>query len=118
MRIGAFNCPKGRWCGEQNLHFMVLNDPPENTSIRRANGLALKQHGGASGQQRRVDNVGMTNDPTDIRRRPINIARLHIIDIRHAPPKRHRMPAIIANDTLWLAGGAGGVEDIQRVSRL
>ena len=60
----------------------------------------------------------MTNNPANIRRCPINIARPHIVNMAHRPMKRDSMTAIVTNHTFRLAGSPRCVKDIKRVSCL
>ncbi len=53
----------------------VLRDhPPEGAGVRRADRLALVEHARAAVQQRRVDDVGMADDPADVGGRPEDLA--------------------------------------------
>ena len=97
---------------------MLLDDPPEGAGVGRAYGLALEHDRGATVQQGRVDDVGVADHPSDIRGRPVHLARLDIVKVFHCPLERHRVPAIVANGTLGPAGRTGGVEDVKRVSGL
>ena len=60
----------------------------------------------------------MANDPADVGCGPIDLARLRVIDVWHAPVQCHRMSTIVTDDALWLAGGSRGVEDIEWIGRL
>ena len=97
---------------------MLGDDPPEHAGVGRSDGLAFKQHRRATGDQRRIDDVGMADHPADVRCGPVNLAGMGVIDVRHGPLQRHRMAAIVADHALGLAGGAGGVEYVERVGRL
>ena len=97
---------------------MLLDDPPEDAGVRRSDRLALEQDCRASGDQRRIDDVGMPDHPADVGCRPVDVPGLDIIDVRHRPLQRHRMPAIVADDAFRLAGGARSVEDVERIGRL
>ena len=118
VRVGTFYRPESGWRGEQHLDPMIPDHPPEHPGIRGADGLALEQYGRTSRDQRRVDDIGMPDHPADVRRRPIDVTRIDVIDVRHRPLQRHRMPAIVAHHALWLAGRPGSVEDIKRVRGL
>ena len=118
VRVGALDGAEGSRRGEQDLDLMLLDDPPENAGVRRSDRLALEQDRRASGDQRRIDDVGMPDHPADVGCRPVDVTRLDIIDVRHRPLQRHRVPAIVADNAFRLAGGTRGVEDIERISRL
>ena len=61
--------------GEQRDAAVLGDDPPERAGIGRADRLALVQDRGAAVQQRRVDDVGMADDPADVGGRPEHLAR-------------------------------------------
>ncbi len=91
---------------------------PECAGVRRADGLALEQHRRVAVQQRPVDDVGVTDDPADVGRGPVDLARLDAVDVLHGPVERHRVAAVVAHDALRLAGRAGGVQNVERVGRV
>ena len=92
---------------------------PARTRPRRACRPACPRTGPSSpDEQRRVDDVGVADHPADVRGRPEDLARVHVVDVRHAPRERHRVPAVVAHDALGTAGRARGVEDVERVGRL
>ena len=94
----------------------VLGDhPPERARVRRADRLALVEHRGRADEQRRVDDVGVADDPADVAGGPEHVARADVVDVAHAPRQRHRVTAVVAHDALGLAGRAGGVEHVERV---
>ena len=116
--ISTFDRAKRCRGSEQYLDPVILNDPPEHPCIGRADRFSLKQHGRTAGNQRRIGDVGMANDPADVGCGPIDLARLRVIDVRHAPVQCHRMSTIVTDDALWLAGGSRGVKDIEWIGRL
>ena len=77
--------------------------------------LALVQHGGAPGQQRGVHDIGMPDHPAHVGGGPEHVARAHVVDVGHAPAQRHRVPAVVPDHALGPGGGAGRVQDVQRV---
>ncbi len=103
--------------GEQHLDLVVGDHPPEGPGIGRAHRLAFVDDRRAAVKQRGVDDIGMADDPADIRGRPVHIAGLDVVDVLHGPLERHQMAAIVADHALRLAGGAGGVEDVERIGR-
>ena len=109
--------PEGRGRGEQRGDLVLLDDAPIDACVRRADRLALEQDGRVSGKQRRIDDVGMADDPADIGRGPEDLAGLHAIDVFHRPVQHHHMAAIVPHHALGLARRAGGVEDVERVER-
>ncbi len=94
---------------------MIGDHPPERARVRRPDRLALVEHGGTAVQQRRVDDVGVADDPADVGRRPPHLARLDPVDVVHRPFQRDRMATVVTHDPLRPAGGARGVEDVERV---
>ena len=96
---------------------IVLDHPPEGARVRRADRLALIKDAGAAVHQRRVDNVGMADDPADVGAGPEGLARLDAVDRRHRPFERDDIAADVAHDALRHAGGAGGIENIERIGR-
>ena len=66
-------------------------------------------------EERRVDDVGVADDPADVGSRPVDLARIDPVDVLHRPGERDRVAAVVADDALRLAGRPGGVEDVERV---
>ena len=66
-------------------------------------------------EQRRVDDVGVADDPADVRGRPEDVAGVGVVDVGHAPPQRDGVAAVVAHDALRAAGRARRVEDVERV---
>ena len=104
--------------GEQRLHVVVGDDPPEGPGVRSADRLALVEHGRRSDDQRRVDDVGVADDPADVAGRPEDLARADAVDVLHGPRERDGVTAVVAHDALGLAGRPGGVEHVERVGRV
>ncbi len=102
---------------EQRDHAVLGDHAPERARVGGADRLALVQHGRAAVQQRRVDDVGVTDDPADVRRRPPDLARFDPVDVRHRPLQRHGVTAVVADDPLRLTRGARRVEDVERIGR-
>ena len=100
---------------EHGAHAVLRDHPPIGPGIRRADRLALVEDRRATIDQRCVNDVGVADHPADIRRRPPHLAGLPVVDAAHGPVQRDQVPAVVAHDALGIAGGAGGVEDIERV---
>ena len=83
--VFAFYGAKRRGGGEHDLDVVFGYHPPENTGIRGAHRFAFEQNGGATFEQRSIDDVGMTDHPAHIRSRPVNITGSHIVDGAHGP---------------------------------
>ena len=78
LAVGVFlldRADRGRR-GEHRLHPVLGRHPPERARIRRADRLALVEHGRRAEQQRAVDDVGVADDPADIGGGPIHVAGL------------------------------------------
>ena len=84
------------------LHAVLGDHPPERAGVRRADRLALVQDGGRADQQRRVDDVGVADDPADVGGGPAHVARADVVDVRHRPVQRDRVAAVVAHDALGL----------------
>ena len=102
--------------GEQHLDAVFGDDPPECARIGSAHRLTLVQHGRGTSEQRPVDDVGMADHPAHIGGRPEDIAGFDAIDVSHTPRQSHGVTTVIPDNAFGLAGGARGVEHIQRIS--
>ena len=69
-------------------------------------------------QQRPVDDVGVADDPADVRGRPVDLTRIDVVDVLHRPLERDGVAAVVAHDPLRPAGRPGRVEDVERIGRL
>ena len=97
-------------------------DTPYSASTRQnapasgvPDGLALVDDGGVSVEQRRVADVRVSDHPADVGRGPVHLAGLDPVDVLHRPLQRDGVAAVVANHALGLAGGAGGVEDVEGI---
>ena len=94
---------------------MFSNNAPKGRGIRCADRLAFEDDRCVAVSQRRITNIGMSNDPTHVRGGPKDIARIHIVDVFHRPVQRHQMASGGADNALWGAGCARGIENISRM---
>ena len=101
--------------GEQRRPPVLGDDAPERAGIGRADRLALVEDRGAAVEQRRVDDVGMADHPADVGGRPPHLAGIDAVEILHRPFQRDHVAAIVAHHAFGHAGGAGGVEDVERI---
>ena len=85
--------------------------------VRRADRFALVEDRRRAHEQRRVDDVGVPDDPADVGRGEHRLARADGVDVGHRPGHRHRVATAVAHHALRLPGGARGVEDVERVGR-
>ena len=118
VRIFLLDGAEGGRRGEERGDVVFLDHAPEGAGVRRADGLALIDHGGRAMQQRRIDDVAVAHDPAHIRGRPEDLARINPVEILHGPFERDHMAAIVAHHALGDSRGAGGVEHIERIAGL
>ena len=114
-RVLLLDGAEGGGRGEEAVDPVVLNHPPEGPGVRRAHRLALKQHRGAAAQQRAIDDVGVAHHPAHVRRRPEHVPGINAVNGLHGPVQGHRMAAGVPHHAFRLAGGAGGVEDVEGI---
>ncbi len=112
----AHGAERGRR-GEEGADLVFLDHPPERAGVRRADRLAFVEDGRAAVQQRRVDDVGMADDPADVGGGPVGLAGLDVVDRRHRPFERDDIAADVAHHALRHAGRPRGVEDVERIGR-
>jgi hypothetical protein len=97
----------------------VLGDhAPERAGIRRADRLALVEDRRAAVDERRIDDVAVTDHPADIGSRPIHLARIDAVEILHRPFERDHVAAIVTHHALRAPRRSRGVEDVERIGRL
>ena len=65
--------------------------------------------------QRRIDDVGVADHPTDVGRAPPDLARIDAVEILHRPFERDHVAAIVAHHAFRDAGRARGVENVERI---
>ena len=118
VRILLLDGAKGGGRGEEALHPILADQSPEGAGIRGLHRLALVDHGGGAAQQRRIDDIGVADHPPHVRGGEEDLARRHVVDGLHGVGQRHGIAAGIAHHALGLAGGTGGVEDIERIAAL
>src|SRR5581483_7353404 len=63
----------------------------------------------------RVHDVGVTDDPADIRGAPENVAVAHVVIIFQVVRGAHHVAAVNVHHAFGLASGTGGVEQEQRI---
>src|SRR4029079_14252557 len=103
--------------GKEARNFVLAYDAPKCASVGRSDGLAFVEDGRIAGQERPIDDIGMSDDPADAGCRPEHLARLDPVKILHRPQQSHHVTAIVAHDALGRACATGRVEDIERVGR-
>ena len=117
LGVGVFllDGAEGGGRGEQRRHLVLRDHAPEGAGVGRADRLALVEDRGAAVQQRRVDDVGMADHPADVGAGPPDFAGVDAVEILHRPFERDHVAAVVAHHALGDAGGAGGVEDVERI---
>src|SRR5690606_34963361 len=92
-----------------------LDDLPEPAPVRRVGGAFVHDLGGAVGHGA-VDDVGVAGDPADVGGAPVDVGLgLEVEDRVVGVGGLREVAAGGVEDALGPAGGAGGVEDEQRV---
>jgi hypothetical protein len=114
-RVFALDRPKAVGAVKKQAILVLRDYAPERAGIRRADGLPFEQNRRAAVDERPVDDVGMPDDPADVRSRPVHLAGPDSVDVSHHPVERDEVPAVVSDDPLRLAGRARGVEDVERV---
>ncbi len=114
-RILFFDGTKGRGCCKQYAYAVFTYDPPEGAGIRGTHRLPFIENRRITGQQGRVNNIGMPHHPTDVGSCPENLVGTHVVDVFHSPLKGHSMTAIVPNHPLGLPSSSGGIKDIKGV---
>lgn len=100
--------------GVEDADGVLLDDVPEAAFVGPV-GAAFVHDDGCSVGEGAVDDVGVAGDPTDVGGTPVGVVWFEVED----PPRRHGGAEDVAGagveDAFGFAGGAGGVEDEQRV---
>src|SRR5574343_171142 len=100
--------------GVENGRLVILDHLPETAGVRIGRHAFEDDFGGATGQ-RAIGDVGVAGDPANVGRAPEDIVRLDVEGPLHGHDGMQQVTAGRVLDTLRLAGGAGGVEQEQRV---
>ena len=101
--------------GVEDRDLVVLHDLPPAALLRGVRRALVDDPGGRVGE-RAVDQVAVAGDPADVGGAPVDVGlRLEVED---RPVRVRRAGEVAAGgvqDALGLAGGAGGVHDVERV---
>lgn len=117
-RIGVFTPDRSNRRGrsEQHVDLMIAHDAPECAGVGGADRLAFVENRGAANDQWRIDDVAMTDDPADIRRRPASPARTpYIFDMLHASATA--WPPLSRTTPLGIPVVPDIIEDVERIGR-
>jgi hypothetical protein len=102
VRILLPNGAKGRRGREQGADAVLLDHAPEGTGVGRPHRLPLVEDGRAAVEQGRVHGVRVPDGPADVRRGPIDLAGVDVVDVLHRPRERDRVAAVVAHDAFRL----------------
>ncbi len=101
--------------GEHRRYLVLGDDPPEGAGIGRAHGLAFVENGRVAVEQRRINDIGVADDPTHVGSSPIHLPGLDVVDVLHGPVERDGVPAVVAHDALGLTGRSRRVKNVERI---
>ena len=104
----------GRGRGVEDTDAVIVDQLPEARKVGPVGRALIHQHRGAV-LQRAVDDIGVAGDPADIGRAPVDVFVAQVEDIFGGEVGLHRVAAGGVDQALGLAGGAGGVEDVERM---
>ena len=110
----AHQCADRSRCGVEDVHLVLVDHLPEARGVGVVRHAFEHQGGGAVGQ-RAIDDVAVAGDPADVRGAPVDVA---VVVVEHVLVGHRRAQQVAAGGVqhaLGFAGGAGGVEDEQRV---
>src|SRR5579862_7028462 len=100
--------------GVKNADLVTIDDAPESIGLGRV-GRAFIHHAGGAVLQRSIDDVAVAGDPSDVGGAPVGVVFFEVEDPLRGDVGADRVSAGGVNDALRLAGGSGGVEDVERV---
>ncbi len=110
----AHQGPDRGWRGVELVDLVFFAHGPEPARIR-VGGHAFEHHRGGAIGQGAIDDIAVAGDPAHIRRAPVDIA---FVVIKRGLMGQRRINQIAAggvDHALGLAGGAGGIQDEQRI---
>ena len=100
--------------GVEDGDAVVVDDLPEAGEVGEV-GRALVHEHGCAVLQGAVDDVGVAGDPADVGRAPVDVVVAQVEDVFAGEVGLHGVAAGGVDQAFGLAGGAGGVEDVERV---
>ena len=100
--------------GVEDVDAILFDDAPEAVGLREI-GRALVHHAGGAGGERPVDDVAVAGDPADIGGAPVGVLFLQVEDPLHGHVGLQEIAGGGVDDAFGLAGGAGGVEHVERM---
>src|SRR6185312_4207189 len=111
---GADEAADGGGRGVKEIDPVLGDDLPEAVGSREV-GRAFVHHRRCAGGQRAVDDVAVPGDPADVGRAPVDVLLAQVEHPLHRRLYLHQVPGGGVHHPLGLAGGAAGVEDVERV---
>lgn len=93
VRVDLSDDPERGGNAEDRRDLVLFDDAEILTGVGRSVGLALVHEARASVKQRTVRDVAVTDDPSQVARRPPNVVRLASVERRHCVHQRHEVPA-------------------------
>ena len=100
--------------GVEDGDFVVVDDLPEARKVGPVGRALVHQHGGAV-LQRAIDDIRMASDPADVGCTPVDVVVAEVEDVFGGEVGADRIAARGVDESFGFAGGAGGVEDVERV---
>mmetsp|Transcript_8250 Transcript_8250/g.30155 ORF Transcript_8250/g.30155 Transcript_8250/m.30155 type:complete len:565 (+) Transcript_8250:713-2407(+) len=100
--------------GVKLVHLVLLHDRPAPSRVR-VRRHALEHHRRRPREQRPVDDVGVSGDPTDVRGAPVNLPRLVVERVLERRVRADHVPRGGVHDPLRLSRAPGRVQHEQRV---
>src|SRR5215469_2162779 len=105
---------QGRGRSEHLGHTVALDDLPGGAGVREIDGAFAKQSSGA-GAERRINDIGVADDPADVGGAPEDVALADIEEVFEMVGGADHVSTVNMQDALGLAGRAGGVKQKQRI---
>ncbi len=100
--------------GVEDGDLVVVDDLPEAGEVGPVGRAFVHEHGCAV-LQRAVDDIGVAGDPADVGRAPVDVFVAEVEDVLGGEVGLDGVAAGGVDQALGLAGGAGGVEDVERI---
>ena len=100
--------------GVENGDLVLLHHAPIACGIG-VGGHAFKHERGGAVGQRAVDDVAVAGDPADVRATPVDVVVLNVEGVAVGEHDVEQVACGGMHHAFGLAGGAGGVEDVERV---
>ncbi|SAG08534.1 Uncharacterised protein [Enterobacter hormaechei] len=106
-----------RWRGVENVDLMLINHLA-HTRRGRPVRYAFKHQRRCAAGQRAVQQVAMTGDPAHVGGTPVDVAGMVVEDVFKGGGRINQIAAGGMQHAFRLTGGAGGIQDKQRIFRV